>query len=584
MTTMRTLVIATLLATLVCVTGSAPLAHADVNNFIITNFSADETLSNTDKQGALHIVERISLRYTDNNHGILRAIPNSYKGHSLRLHVNRITSDTKAPTKFSTYTQNGNTVLKIGDPNRTVRGAQQYTIDYTVQNVIGFYPDHDELFWDINGDQWQQPSQHVSVTLHLPHDIQLDSHHPSCFAGSTGSREKPCTVTQPNKSTITAATNAPLDGYQTLTLVASFKTGFFQPMGWQDYIRDYAKPVLLFITLPLISLALSLRLWLKRGRDPKGKGTIVPEYVPPTGMSPLEVGTLIDFKTDTRDLTATIIDLALRGYVKIIEQRTDRRFRKDMLGYILELTNADFSKLRTYERTMLEGMFPKPQAGDQIDISAAKNKLYTTAGKIKKDVQQQLTAKDYTAGDLWTTGKQLWLLAGALLLALLIGGSIFGGPLVLGALLAILITVGFAFVMPRRTAKGVAAKEQILGLKLYLKTAEADRIKMLQSPNARYAANHDAPKKTVQLFEKLLPYAIVLGVEQQWAKQFEGLYTSPPDWYAGNWTAFNAGLFASTLSSNFQSSFNSAFTAPGSGTGSGGSAGGGGGGGGGGGW
>jgi uncharacterized membrane protein len=142
--------------------------------------------------------------------------------------------------------------------------------------------------------------------------------------------------------------------------------------------------------------------------------------------------------------------------------------------------------------------------------------------------------------------------------------------------------------MPARTAKGVAALEQVKGLKLYMETAEKDRMAKLQAPNAPYASNAAEPVKTVELFEKLLPYAIVLGVETQWAKQFEALYTSPPDWYGGSWSTFNSVYLVNSISEGVGSAVNTSFSSPksssSSGFGGGGFSGGGGGGGGGGGW
>lgn len=122
---------------LICL--SPGLASADVNDFVITSFTAEETLTRNDPQGELHIVERINTDFHDYNHGILRAIPNRYKNHSLQLKVNSITSDSGAPVEYTTYSSNGNTVLKIGSPSKTVTGAQEYTIDYTLRNVISFY-------------------------------------------------------------------------------------------------------------------------------------------------------------------------------------------------------------------------------------------------------------------------------------------------------------------------------------------------------------------------------------------------------------------------------------------------------------
>lgn len=154
-----------------------------------------------------------------------------------------------------------------------------------------------------------------------------------------------------------------------------------------------------------------------------------------------------------------------------------------------------------------------------------------------------------------------------------------------GLAIAGAIIVLFAVLMPQRTRKGVVAKDTLLGLKMYMDVAEKDRIAMLQSPKSPYVLKTDALEKTVELFEKLLPFAMILGVEKNWAKQFEQIYTTPPDWYSGNWSTFNAVYFVSALNSSV-STMNSSFAAPSTtGAGSGGSfAGGGGGGGGGGGW
>jgi uncharacterized membrane protein YgcG len=176
-----------------------------------------------------------------------------------------------------------------------------------------------------------------------------------------------------------------------------------------------------------------------------------------------------------------------------------------------------------------------------------------------------------------------------LTLAVVVGLFFWAGAItILGLVVGGLIGIVCWIAMDARTPKGVAAKEHAEGLKLYLNVAEKDRLEKLQGPDAAYAPKSAEPKKTVELFEKLLPYAMVLGVEKQWAEQFKDLYTTPPDWYSGNWTAFNAAYLASSLNSGIGAAVNTAFSSPssssGSGFGGGGFSGGGGGGGGGGGW
>jgi len=565
-------------------------AHADVNDFTVTDFTADETLTRADKQGELHVVEHISVDFTDYNHGILRAIPQSYKHHSLKLHVNKVTSDTGAPSQYSTSSSNGNTVLKIGDPDRTVTGLQGYTIDYTVQNVVTFYSGHDELYWDVNGDQWDEPFTHVAVMLHVPQAAYTADPTPECMAGSYGTTSSDCTITAANGTVMASATD--LGAGQTLTYVVAFHKGYFQPASLLEQVMDYALPILEF-AVPVLAAGLTgLLWWLRRGRDAKGRGTIVPEYTPPQGVTPLDAGAITDFKVDNRDLTATFIDLARRGYIRIIEERHDRPLIKDKVTYTLELRNAEWSTCTPQEIQLLGAMFTSKQVGEKVGLTSEKNKLYKTATSLRKSVSADLTARGFFKQNPYKFATYGSISFSLVFLIIWFGGFLsglgVGAPLLAGIVVGAIIFFLFVRAMPARTAAGVAAKEQLLGLKLYMETAEKDRMEKLEGPEATYAAGAGEPERTVELFEKLLPYAIVLQVEKKWAGKFEGIYTSPPDWYSGNWTAFNVGYLAGSLNDGFGAAINTSFAAPrssgGSGFGGGGFAGGGGGGGGGGGW
>ena len=143
------------------------LASADVNDFTVTNFAADYYLSRSDPQGALDIHEQISVDFTDFNHGILRALPERYNGMPLHIKVEKVALNS-VREQYTTYTSNGNLVLKIGDPNHTMTGKQSYEVDYKVVNVMRFPASHDELDWNVNGTAWQQPFEHVKATLHVP--------------------------------------------------------------------------------------------------------------------------------------------------------------------------------------------------------------------------------------------------------------------------------------------------------------------------------------------------------------------------------------------------------------------------------
>ena len=474
------------------------VASADVNDFTVTDFAADYYLTRADPQGQLRVVEKISVDFTDQNHGILRAIPEPYKGHSLRLHINKVSSDSGAPSQYTTYGDSGNEVLKIGDPNQTVTGNQEYTIDYTVQNVITFYPDHDELYWDVNGDQWQQPFDAASVTLHLPTGIHLWSRVPVCYTGRFGSTAQDCAVTTVDDA-LQAITTRPLNGNETLTLVAGFDKSFFQPMSWRDYVQDYWM-VAAELLGPIVLLGgAGFFWWLKRGRDARGTGVIIPQYDAPDDMKAIEVGALADFRVESRDLTATLIDLAIRKFIKITEV-DDTKLLTKRKTYTLTLLNKDRAGLNNWERSILTAVFSGGDVGAVAKLDDLKAKLYATARSVKRSVDQSLTDRGY-----FVTNPTKFLavpIVGVVIVAAIIVQVHLPIWLVAGIVAGAAIFAVFYHFMPARTAIGVAAKEHILGLKMYLEVAEKDRIAMLQSPNAPYTPKSAAPERTVGLFEK----------------------------------------------------------------------------------
>jgi hypothetical protein len=264
--------------------------------------------------------------------------------------------------------------------------------------------------------------------------------------------------------------------------------------------------------------------------------------------------------------------------------------RKDTTVYSLQLLNPDFSGLTTDERIVMDALFSTPMKDEITDISAQKNKLYTTVDMLQKNVKQELKDAGYLRDNksVSVLRNKTKLLKNLVYAALLVWLYHWVGTLIIvGLVLGLLIAIAFLAALDARTAKGVTAKEHAEGLKMYLEVAEKDRLEKLQGPEAAYAPKTAEPKKTVELFEKLLPYAMVLGVEKQWAGKFKDMYTTPPGWYSGNWTTFNAAYLAGSLNSGIGSAVNGAFSAPSSSGGSGfggGFAGGGGGGGGGGGW
>ncbi len=549
----------------------------------IVDFNSDLTLTNSDPQGHLHIVETISVDFAVPRHGILRAIPSTYQKQPLQLAITSVSSPSGAPSGYTKETSNGNTVLKIGDASQTVTGRQSYVIDYTVRNVVRWFDGRPQLYWDINGDQWDSETQHVTATIHLSGSTFGES---LCFTGAYGSSAQNCTVHSENDM-VSASTTTSLAAYQTLTVAAKLPEGVFVAPTWRDWLREHAVELGLAILIPLLAGGWSVRKWWRDGRDLKGRGVIVPEYGPPTGVTPAEAGVIDGYRLESRDLTATLVDLAIRKYVRIIEVEK-KGFLSSGNQYQFELLKTDWSTLNELEQDLLGALFENKTAGSVLeDIKDRRTELAALRLKLTSSLPKSLTERGFFPANPVTSGGWLWAVG----IALGVGAFMLAN---LSALVATTCGVtavavfALAVLMPKRTGSGVAAWEQIQGLKLYLNTAEKDRLNLLQSVSRKYNRPlAEAPQRTVELFEKLLPYAIVLGVEDSWAQQFTDIYTAEPDWYSGHWTTFNALSLSHSLNGAvgaINTSFSPPSSSSGSGFGGGGFSGGGGGGGGGGSW
>jgi len=556
-------------------------AHNDVNDFVINDFHANYKLFNDVNGGRATVSEKLQINFSSQNRGILRAIPIDYQEKPVKLNIKSVLRD-GVSEPYSIYRQANNEVLKIGNANKTITGNHIYEIQYEMTNIISFHNNFDEWYWDINGDQWQQQFLKVSGEVELPNGWDAgELPDASCYTGSFGEHASACNISK-TSSGYTFSSTKPLNANETLTVAVPLKKGIFTPRTRTDLYRENRKQLVGVGVGLLLSLIIFL-LWLKWGRDYRGRGVIVPEYQPPKNLAPAEVGMLYDYRVDGRDLTATIIDLAIRGYIKI----HDDSFK--LLGifkkrrFSLELVKVDISKIKLYEKLLLEGIFDPYVTGTKIEIAKIdKQKMYSSVIDVRSQIKNSLIKK-YGLIEKSPIIPIIAMWGIAIVAFILAKSKGLDWGWVVGAFLTIGTATILSSLMSRRSHAGVEMLEKIDGLKLFMDTAEKDRLKMMQSIDRPYAE----PSKTVYLFEELLPFAIALGVEKSWAKQFENIYKQPPEWYGGNISNFNAMTFTSSVASGL-SSINTNFTkstsSSSSGSGGGGFAGGGGGGGGGGGW
>ncbi|MBX4201827.1 DUF2207 domain-containing protein [Candidatus Saccharibacteria bacterium] len=573
-------------------------------NFIIHSFSADYYLDrNAAKTSTLHAVESIQAEFPsyNQNHGILRAIPQTYQDHTVSLQIARVTDENETPIHYETNTQNDNLVLKIGDADNYVHGLKTYIITYDARNVISNLPNQDEFYWDVNGDQWQQPFGTVTARLHTASGLNnyvLDK--TVCYVGASGSSNSSrCSITTPQpdgegKLITSQADN--LGSGENLTMVAAFAPGTFK-LGPEIAQAERARLIKIVLygaavlALPMITAIYAYSRWRKYGRDPKGRGVIIPEYQPPKGLNVLTSDFVFRESMNNKAISALILELSIRKYITIYETTQKKKLQKDTTSYSLKLIK-DPASLTEEEKDVVNMFFgDKAGVGTEVNLADLRNKLSSKTSSLKSKLGKNLLAAGYFSNNPNSAGTGYYVVGAILALSGFFFLLFVFPPAGISVGLSGLILLLAARYMPARSQKGVEVSDYMLGLRDYIKLAEADRLKFLQSPQGaekieESGLNPKDPKFKIKLFESLLPYAMLFNLEKQWSKQFENVYLEPPDWYSGNWTTFNTAYLASSLSS-FNSASAVTYTSPsssGSSGFSGGSSGGGGGGGGGGGW
>jgi uncharacterized membrane protein len=495
------------------------------------------------KDASLVITESILYDFKSlQRHGIFRDIPYKYKdkrgaNYKLRLKVISVIDESGAAYLYKISKSGNNFSIKIGDPNKYVTGKKTYIIKYKVERGMRFFKDYDELYWNAIGHGWNLDILAGRTKIILPKEVNKEQLKYDCFTGSYGATFRDCQINILDKRTVEFVLSEILTSYSGMTIVLGIPKSLIK--------KDLSKEILWYIfdnwpllLVPLVFIFLFYR-WWRYGREPHGRGTIVAQYEAPDNLRPGEVGVIIDQDVDNKDVSASLIDLAVRGYLKIKE------IKKGEYQFVKLKGGED---LQDFEKELFEGIFGSAQTKL---LSSLKYNFAGKFTKIKDSLYEKVTEKGYFPKNP-NLVKNGYLVTGVSLViaSIFLGVFIQSGIYFLGFLVSGLIFVGFSFFMSRRSYKGVLAYEHILGFKDFLSVTEKERLKF-----------HNAPKKRPELFEKFLPYATVLGVENEWAKQFEGIYNQQPSFYESyDSRPFIAYDFISNLNS-FSSTTSQTFVA-----------------------
>ncbi len=493
------------------------------------------------------------------HHGIYRDIPYSYtrsgSKYNVRINVLSVTDEDGNTWPYTVSKFGGDVSIKIGDPDSYVSGEQIYRITYEVKRAINYFDEHDELYWNVTGTEWEVPVEQASVTLRLPSAVEESDIQLACYTGTFGSKQQDCDYKMSDSQNISFDADLLLSSYEGLSILVGLPKGVVvKPGTWQQIQWFLADNWPVFI--PLAVLIVMFYLWYTRGRDPKVRSTIIPMYEAPKKMPAGELGIVIDERVDLKDISGTIIQLAVNGYIKIKEIEKKKLFGKGRDYELIQLKEPD-NKLKDYEKRIMKGIF---DTGKSKTVSSMKNHFYVHLKKIKKSMYDLVVSDDYFPTNPEKV-RQMYMIIASFILPLgfflLVGfENVIAG---VSTIIAGIIAMVFSRAMPRKTKHGTEVHKQILGFKWFLSITETERLKF-----------HNAPDKSPKEFEKFLPYAMVLGVEKEWAEQFKDIYVTPPEWYEGRpGTAFGALYMVGVLNS-MSTNFNSvAASRPGGGGGAG---------------
>ena len=530
--------------------------------------------------GWIEVTETIRVRAEGNQirRGIYRDYPTDYEDsfgndHEVIYEPQFVTRDGEPETMTSESHRNGVRTY-FGRADRLLQpGEYEYVYQYHAGRMIGFFDDKDELWWNVTGNGWAFPIDAASATVRFEFDVDADSLDVDAWQGPFGSR---ASATAAIGADVLPAYQAsrPLAAGEGLSVSVRWPKGLVaEPSDMQRLIWLLSDNINLLVALAGLAAMLGyyIPVWRNYGKDPD-PGVIFTRYEPPVGYSPASLRYVENMGYDNETMTAGVVSLAVKGYLCIEEDDGDHTLvRRHLVG--------DEPPLAAGERELLGALF---EDGDSVELD---DKNHETIGGARKAHKKSLK-RDYHRRYFRTNGllnlPAILIAVIASVVAIRIGPSF----MVFVTIVAMLATlVAFAILLKRPTGEGRALMDDSAGFREYLEIAEKDELN-LRNP----------PDKTPQLFESYLPFALALGVEQQWAERFARIFATirgpnntewQPSWYSGSsWNNFDISRSTSSVSSSLGSAISSSVTPPGSSSsgGGGGFSGGGGGGGGGGGW
>lgn len=525
-------------------------AAAQLGAWEINSFAAEIDIR---EDGSLQVTETFEVTFNMPSRGIYREIPfripaDDSNVRRYRFDEVRVATSEGTPDDLHQERDGDFEIWRVGDPDTYLTGDHQYTLSYRVRGALNSFDDHDELFWNATGDRWDVPIEVARVRVTAP---QISDVH--CFAGVTGQTD-PCASADHDGQTATFGSGVLEPGEQ-LDVVVAIPPGLVEvpapelepasPLARVFRVAPLAvgggSVLALLGAVAVIGLA-------RRGRDAPAAPMhgVLPggvEYRPPEELRPGQLRALLTESVDDKCLSATLVDLAVRGHLRIEEVERSGLAKLGRPDWVIHRQpQPPAEPIQPFEQEMLDGLFKGGRTS--VKVSDLRNgKFHKYAQRIKQKLYQDLVARGFYKRDPshvkagYTALGVLVMVAGA--------GAIAGAfilELPLGLLVAPLPVIGLLLVIfaqkaPRRTPQGAAMYKRAQGFQEFVRTAEADRMEFAERE---------------RIFAGYLPYAMVFDCVDQWVRAFERLGVAPTSatqgWYVGH-GAFDVNRVTSSVSS-----------------------------------
>ena len=549
---------------------AGPAAHpavaalpGDVSDFTFRSFNAVYDLGRDESRHAtLAVKETIVALFpqSDQNRGILRDIPNVYGSAQLQTKVVSVVDETGAAVPYTESDQGDTLELALGT-DAYVHGPTTYVISYTQVDTIRHFTDSDddEFYWDVNGNGWAQPFQQVGAQVVVDPSLTTAlTGHNACYQGAQGSTTACSSGVLVEGGTLTALTTD-LGAGDGLTIAIGFTSGTFvdvssDPNNQPDSGNStpatpaqIAGVLLSLLGFPAALIGVISGVASRLPRTEPARGTIIPQYSPPDGMDVMVAAQLI--ARSATAVPAQFVSLSVKGKTRLLGYAVTNPRTSD---YSIQL--LDPSGLDPIEQQVVDALFGEgATAGATHDLHTHGDDALAD-GLAPAIATAAIAVDAYYDGHRRTVGGTIALVITiALTLTALLSAVILGGfvGLVTGfiGIVAGLIGVGAAYLGFRGRKKlsdvGAQWNDYLLGMRMYLQLAEQDRLRVLQSPSGAERIDVGDGKQLIKLYENLLPWAIIWGVEDQWSKVLEvelQRQNATPDFWVGQ-NAFSALTF-----------------------------------------